>query len=715
MEELFGTVDSILFSGEDTGFVVAKVKEPKKREVTPIVGTLPGIQVGESIRCQGIWKHHPKHGIQFEVRSFETEIPTDLLGIQRYLESGMIKGIGPAYAERIVKKFGVDTLQVIDKKPQKLLMVSGIGEKRIEHIIRCWDEQKEIRNVMIFLRGNGVSPSFAQKIFKNYGQESIAKLKENPYRMAQEIAGIGFKTADQIAQNLGILPDASMRICSGIQHLLWELTSEGHVCYPKNELIPAAAKLLEIDVDKVAPQMLALKEEGKIIEEGEKIWIKPLFLSEVGIARELRRLEQSPCSLRQVDAPKALDWVEEKLRIRLAEQQKEGILHAVSDKLLILTGGPGTGKSTITKAILRISEKLTQKIFLAAPTGKAAKRLSEITYRKAFTIHSLLEMDFKRGGFKKGKDNPLLCDLIIVDEASMIDTYLMHNLLKAIPSTARVIFVGDIDQLPSVGPGNVLRDIIESETLPVVRLTEIFRQAKGSHIITNAHKINNGEFPWLGGEKDFRFIEKETPEEVGEAIVQLMTKGLQEFNLKNEIQVLCPMKRGIIGTENLNQVLQGVLNPSDSPLMKMGRRFHKGDKVMQIRNNYQKETFNGDVGFITEIDSSDQIVYVEFDRKKVAYEFLELDELILAYAVSIHKYQGSECPCVILPIHTTHFKLLHRNLLYTGITRGKKRVILVGTKKAIAIAVRTEEVQKRHTGLVTQVQSFIPKGLLSYS
>ncbi|NGX38254.1 MAG: ATP-dependent RecD-like DNA helicase [Chlamydiae bacterium] len=373
---------------------------------------------------------------------------------------------------------------------------------------------------------------------------------------------------------------------------------------------------------------------------------------------------------------------------------------------MALTGGTGSGKSTIPNGILWICEKLTRKIWLAAPTGRAAKRMSEICHRKAFTIHSLLEMDFTKGGFKRGRENPLGCELLIVDEASMIDTYLMYSLLKAIPSTTRVVFVGDIDQLPSVGPGNVLRDMIDSGVLGIVRLTEIFRQAKGSQIVTNAHKINKGEFPYLQGDRDFRFIEGETPEDIQRILIRLLKSDLPEFDVMKNVQVLCPMKRGVIGTENLNQILQDVLNPSGQPLIRMGRRFHKGDKVMQIRNNYQKEVFNGDVGFITEIDLAGQVLQVDFQGKSVPYEFGEFDEIVLAYAVSIHKYQGSECPCVIIPIHTSHFKLLYRNLLYTGITRGKRRVILVGSKKAIAIAVNTEEVQKRHTGLMHQIREF---------
>lgn len=713
-EEVIGFIDSIVFSSDENGFVIARVKEPKNRETVTIVGTMPGVQIGETIHCKGAWKKHPKFGRQFEVAAFETKAPTDAVGIQKYLESGMIKGIGPTYAERIVKKFGAKTLDVIDETPEKLLQVPGIGEKRIERIIKCWAEQRQVRNVMIFLRGHGVSPSFAQKIYKAYGDESIAKMRENPYRIAQDIRGVGFKSADQIAQNLGIARDAPIRIQSAIQHVLWELSNDGHVCYPKEELVGVCEEML--GVEGVLKELDVLEQERAVVEEEGYVWIKPLFLAELGIAREMKRLMEAPCSLRGVDTQKALLWVQEKLRIDLAKQQAEGVAAAVNEKVMILTGGPGTGKSTITNAILRISEKLTSKILLAAPTGRAAKRMSEITKRKAHTIHSLLEVDFTKGGFKKNQDNPLSCDLLIVDEASMIDTLLMYHLLKAIPKLCRVIFVGDIDQLPSVGPGNVLRDLIDSETLPVVRLTEIFRQAKGSHIIVNAHKVNQGEFPYLSGNRDFRFIEAMEPEEVKGAILQLLARELPEFDVKREVQVLCPMKRGIIGTENLNEELQQLINPqAGEPLLRMGRRFFKGDKVMQIRNNYDKHLSNGDVGYILAIDLVDQVMKVDFYGREVIFDFSELDELVLAYAVSIHKYQGSECPCIIIPIHTTHFKLLHRNLLYTGITRGKKRVYLVGTKKAIAIAIHNQEVKLRHTQLKRQMTQFLRNSVAGQS
>jgi exodeoxyribonuclease V alpha subunit len=704
MEEICGFIENIVFTESEKGFTVARLKEPKKKELTCIVGVMPSIQPGESIRCKGHWKIHPEYGQQFEVKSFELQAPSDLLGIQKYLESGMIKGIGPVYAERIVKCFGLDTLEIIDKSPDRLLEVQGIGDKRVERIKACWQEQQSIREVMIFLRGHGISPSYAQKIFKNYGEQSIEKVRANPFQLAKEIHGIGFKTADSIAQGLGIPQDAPARIDAGIEHTLWELSNDGHVCYPLKELIPEVEAILQLSGERIEQRIQALVDKQELVKDEGRVWVKPLYLTEIGIARELARLTQAPCRIRSVQVDKAIEWVQLKLKIELAEEQKIAVGQGVKEKVLIVTGGPGTGKSTITKAILSITEKISDRILLAAPTGRAAKRMSEITGKKASTLHSLLEIDFKTGKFKHNKDNPLVCDLIIVDEASMIDTQLMNHLLKAIPSDARVIFIGDVDQLPSVGPGNVLKDMIQAERVSVIRLKKIFRQAAGSLIVTNAHRINQGEFPDLSyhPKGDFQFIEAENPEEVVSIIVDLVTHRLPKshrFHRFDDIQVLSPMKRGLIGSENLNTVLQQQLNPSPTPLLRFGRCFHVGDKVMQIRNNYEKEVYNGDVGKIIEIDLAEQTLKVGFEGRIIPYDFIEIDELILAYAVSIHKYQGSECPCVIIPVHTSHFKLLFRNLLYTGLTRGKKRVIFVGTKKALAIAIRNEEVLKRHTGL----------------
>lgn len=712
-EEVAGYVDSIVFMSEDTGFTVAKLKERSKKETTSIVGYMPSLQVGETILCKGIWKLHPQHGMQFEIESFNATLPTDLIGIQKYLESGLIKGIGPVYAKRIVEIFGIKTLDILEHEPERLTQIPGIGEKRIEQIQICWKEHKALREIMIFLQGHGIGMAYAQKIIKSYGERSIEKVKNNPFALAKDIFGIGFKIADKIANHLGFTSQDPRRIEAGIEYALWNLTSEGHTCYPKEGLIQEASKLLGSDPSLIEECLQALLVNGALKEEKDLIFVKPLYYAEEGIGKELSRLKNSACSLREVDRAKATSWVENTLKIELAEGQKEAVIAGLLEKVLIITGGPGTGKSTITKAILTITSRISTKVLLAAPTGRAAKRLSEITGHRAFTIHALLEMDFANEGFKKNKGNPLLCDLFILDEASMVDTLLFYHLLKAIPSSTRLIIVGDIDQLPSVGPGQILKDLINSEQIPVKRLTEIFRQAKGSRIITNAHRINQGLFPDTleRAGSDFRFIEMEDPFEIQKKIVELVGSTLPRshgFHKFQDIQVLCPMKRGHVGAEQLNVLLQSSLNPCQGQLQRLGRSYNKGDKVMQLRNNYQKEVYNGDVGIIAEILFEEQILKVTFDEKIVEYGFHELDELILAYAVSVHKYQGSECPCVIIPVHISHFKLLFRNLLYTAITRGKRLVILIGTKKALAIAIRNEETQKRHTFLKAKLQQILP-------
>lgn len=704
MEEIYGFIESIVFAEEVKGFCVARLKEPKKKDLTCIVGTMPSIQPGETIRCKGIWKRHPEYGTQFEVQSFDLEAPSDLIGIQKYLESGMIKGIGPAYAERIVKKFGLNTLDVIDENPDRLYDVQGLGEKRVEKIKSCWKDQRKIREVMIFLRGHHVSPAFAQRIYKTYGDDSVEKVKANPYRLAQDVHGIGFKTADSIAEKLGISKDNPSRVDAGIVHFLFEMSGEGHVCYPRTDLVSPLQEMLGVPIAHIEGRIDTLISQGDLVLDDGLLFTKSFFLSEKSIARDVLRVCSAECFIRSVKMEQALSWVQNLLKIELAPEQQKAVSMGLSEKFLVITGGPGTGKSTITNAILKVTEKITGKILLAAPTGRAAKRMSEITGKKASTIHSLLEIDFKVGGFKRNRQNPLECDLLIVDEASMIDTHLMFHLMKAIPSEARVIFIGDIDQLPSVGPGSVLKSLIDCAQVPVVQLKTIFRQAAGSKIIVNAHKVNQGEFPDITyhPQSDFAFIAAEEQEEILQIITRLVKDELPRqyrFDRFEEIQVLSPMKRGLIGIENLNAVLQQSLNPSTRPLQKMGRSFHIGDKVLQLRNNYDKEVFNGDIGKIVAIDFSEEILQVSFDGRYVEYDFLELDELILGYAVSIHKYQGSECPCIIIPIHMSHFKMLYRNLLYTGITRGKKRVVLVGSKKALSMCVRNFEVQKRYFGL----------------
>ncbi len=708
MDEISGYIERITFQNPDNGFSVLQLKLPKRDALVCVVGNIPGVQPGETVRCQGNWKQHVVHGSQFELIKFEIQAPSDLVGIEKYLGSGLVKGIGPVFAGRIVAKFGIKTLDVIDRNPEKLSDVSGLGKKRIGQIKECWAEQKSIRTVMIFLQSHGVSPSFAQKIYKTYGEQSIEKVRDNPFNLAKDIFGIGFITADKIAKNLGLAHNSPQRIDSGVEFALYELSNEGHVCYPVDEFLEAATKMLEVSASEIEPRLQMLKKEQRIelanLDGRPFVWVQRLFVSEEGIALEIKRLQRSPCALRPVDSARALAWAEGELKMELAQNQKQAVAMALTEKVQVITGGPGTGKSTITKTILRITEKLSKKIILAAPTGRAAKRMTEITGNKASTIHSLLEFDFKAGNFKRNRKNPLDCDLIIVDEASMIDTVLMYSLLRAIPGHARVIFVGDINQLPSVGPGNVLKDMIQSQKIPVTMLKEIFRQAAGSKIVTNAHRINEGVFPDIrnGPGSDFYFIPEEDPEKLLEELIGLVTKRLPgRFKLHpyDDIQVLAPMKRGVIGSENLNQALQKALNAKNSPVYVAGRNFALGDKVMQIRNNYNKEVYNGDIGRIVKIDTAEQEVLVKFEERIVPYEYCELDELVLAYAVSIHKYQGSECPCVVIPVHTTHFKMLHRNLLYTGVTRGKRLVVLVGTKKALAIAVKNDEVKNRYTGL----------------
>jgi len=712
MDQLLGYIERITFQSPENGFTVAQLQPARNSELICIVGVMPSLQPGETVQCYGQWKRHLVHGRQFEVSNYQVKAPADINGIRKYLGSGLIKGIGPTYAGRIVEKFGLNTLDVIDNSPERLLEIEGLGKKRLTTIKECWEKQKSIRELMIFLKSHDVTPTFAQKIFKAYGKKSVQKVKENPFSLARDIFGIGFKTADHIAEKLGIAKNSPQRIDSGIEYVLADLSNEGHVCYPLEAFFSEAEAILGVPKSLIQERITFLKQEERVVlkelvYEGELkklIWTRYLHVAEMGIAREIKRLLQGKSHLRAVNIEKAIEWAQNQLHIKLEHKQKIAVANALTKKIQIITGGPGTGKSTITNTILCVTEKLTNKTYLAAPTGRAAKRMTEITGKKAFTIHRLLGSNFKAGGFKRNRQSPLDCDLIIIDEASMMDTLLMYNLLKAIPDYARVVFVGDINQLPSVGPGNVLKDMIASRCLAVTMLTEIFRQASGSSIVTNAHLINSGKFPNIHNlpDSDFFFVESLDPEKTLQQIVILVTQRIPtkyRFNPIDDIQVLAPMKKGVIGTENLNAVLQEALNPKDNALIRYEKKYAAGDKVMQIRNNYDKNVYNGDVGRIIRIDTFEQQVFVKFEDRKVKYDFSELDELVLAYAVSVHKYQGSECPCIVMPIHTSHFKLLHRNLLYTGVTRGKKLVILVGMKKALAIAVKNDEVKKRYTGL----------------
>lgn len=709
-EELSGTIEHIIYANEENHFTVAHLRD--KANKVCIVGTLPNISIGEYLNLKGTWKDHKDYGEQFVVASFSSSYPVEEVGIELFLASGFVKGIGKTHAKTIVEAFGADTLRILEEEPHRLLNLKGIGKKRIEDIKKSFKEKKHIKDVMLFLRGHKVSEGLAHKIYKQYGDETITILKQNPYAVISDLTGVGFLTADALASKIGMQKDDPKRCDAAIVYHLEKLSEEGHCCYIEDEFLDKVSKALGVERSLCHRSITRLEESGKIKrelipsldQEVPFVWLAKLFYAEMGITKELERLVSHDCDIRSVKIDKALDWVEDLHKLKLAKEQKQAVSAALEDKMHIITGGPGTGKSTITKAILSIHEKLSDKILLAAPTGRAAKRLSEITRRHAKTIHSLLEVDFASKGFKRGSNNPLECDLLIIDEASMIDTYLMYSLLKAIPDGARFILIGDVDQLPSVGPGCVLRNLIESKNIPMTRLYQIFRQAKESLITLNAHAVNKGTMPMLetSVDDDFWYIERDEPAQMIDEILTLIQTTLPKkygFHKTEDIQVLSPMKRGKVGIENLNKVLQEKLNTSEVSLQRGETIYRIGDKVIQLKNNYQNMVFNGDIGYIIDIDMSTKELVIKFDYKEVEYSYDDLGEITLAYAVSIHKYQGSESPCIILPLHTSHFVLLQRNLIYTAITRAKKLLVLVSSKKAIALGIHNNLTKKRQSGL----------------
>jgi len=710
LADLQGQIERITYTNDDNGFTIAKVKVYGHRDLVTVVGTLMAPTPGEILKMRGEWANHPKYGEQFKVVHYRSMVPASVYGIQKYLSSGLIKGIGPIMAKRIVKKFGKGTLDIIENEIEKLARVAGIGPKRIGMIKKAWAEQKEIREVMIFLQTHGVSSGYATKIFKQYGSRSIAVVKKNPYRLATDIFGIGFVTADQIAEKLGFAKDSELRAEAGILYVLNQLSEEGHVYYPYELLIEKCQEILQVGREVVVNAFGSITLEKRIVieefkENNKAVYLSKFFVSETSIASLMKTLIGAPKSIRKIESDKAIEWVQRQLSITLAKNQVEAIRCAVENKVMIITGGPGTGKTTIINAILKIFSRLGVKVLLAAPTGRAAKRMNETTGHEAKTIHRLLEYSIQKGGFQKNEEKPLDCHLLILDEASMIDTILLYHLLKAIPPEATFILVGDVNQLPSVGAGNVLKDIIASSAVPVVELNEIFRQAKESLIIVNAHKINNGIVPSLGlpGPKDdFYFIEQEDPEKVLSIILELTKERIPtRFRLDpvDDIQVLTPMHKGTVGAGNLNVELQQALNPGEDGLVRGNRNFRVNDKVMQIKNNYDKDVFNGDIGRITSIDQENHEVNISFDGRGVPYDHTDLDEIVLAYAVSVHKSQGSEYPAVIVPILTQHYVLLQRNLIYTAVTRGRRLVVIVGTKKAMSIGIGNDKTEKRYTYL----------------
>ena len=719
-----GVLERVTFSNEENAWSVVKLVVPGRADLVTAVGNLLGVQPGENLRLSGRWATDKKYGEQFRVDSYLTVKPATLVGIEKYLGSGLVRGVGKVMAERLVKHFGLQTLEVIDQQSLRLTEVEGIGPVRSERITKAWVEQRQIKDVMVFLQSYGVSTTYAIRIYKQYKDRSIAVVKNNPYRLAIDIFGIGFKSADKIAGHLGISPTSPRRAEAGVLHVLGELSDQGHVFVPRVELVASTAKILEIDPSIIEQGIVDLASEGHVVVEQlgdarQAVFLKSLHTAEAGVAGRIRMLLGNAIRPIQINVERAITWFEEQQGLQLAEEQKEAIGKAVSSKVLVITGGPGTGKTTLVNGIIRILEKKRRRILLAAPTGRAAKRMTETTGREAKTIHRLLEFSPKRMGFERNAENPLEADIVIIDEASMIDTVLAYNVLKALPPQCQLVIVGDVDQLPSVGPGSVLKDIIASGVADVIRLRHIFRQANKSLIIVNAHRVNEGHMPDVLSESpeatdpDFFFVERKEPEEIAAMLKSLVKERIPaKFKLDpiNDIQVLTPMHRGVLGAANLNAELQALLNPAEESLTRGDRTFRIGDKVMQIRNNYDLEVFNGDIGRIVQIDAEEQEVKIEFDERAVTYEHGDLDELVLAYACSIHKSQGSEYPCVVIPIHTQHYMMLQRNLLYTGITRGRRLVVLVGSKRALAIAVKNNKIDDRNTRLAERLRGEIVAG-----
>ena len=744
-------VERITYQSPETGYSVLKCAVKNYNDLITVVGNLVDANVGSVLLIDGNWKVDAKYGRQFLAERWEETMPATVFGIEKYLGSGLIKGVGPKFAKKIVQQFGTDTLEIIETDVQRLLEVPGIGKKRVDKIAKSWERQKEIKNVMLFLQDHGMSTAFAAKIYRQYGNESIPKVKENPFRLADDIWGIGFKTADNIAMKLGIGKEAFIRLRSGIMYTLSELADEGHVYAERDQLIRKASALLEAEdtsiimtidqmlkdeelicekiiVPQFAPDEIIPKDAAKEIEK-ECIYLPPFYFAEVGVANKLKKLAVEPAADRLwVSLMKArqdtgnpelsvdVDKIQNTVNMKYDEVQVEAIRRAATAKVLVLTGGPGTGKTTTTQGIIAAYRAFGLNILLAAPTGRAAKRMTEATGLEAKTIHRLLEFKPPEG-YQKNEETPLEGDVLIVDECSMIDIVLMNALMKAIPPHMRLILVGDIDQLPSVGAGNVLRDVIDSEVFPVVRLTRIFRQAQTSRIIMNAHKINAGQMPDISNGKntDFFFMTQEDPEVAVRKIVGLVHKKLPEYYRipASQIQVLTPMQRGVVGATNLNMALQEALNPQGEGLRRSGFVYRPNDKVMQIKNNYDKEVFNGDIGIIQSVDMQDRTLLVNFDGRSIEYDATELDELVHAYATTIHKAQGSEYPIVVMPVLMNHYVMLQRNLIYTGITRARKILVMIGTKKALSYSVRNVTVTKRNTLLKERLDGEIQAFSLS--
>lgn len=727
VESLQGVVERLTYHSEESGYTVARLKAPRTRELITIVGSFANIQAGQTLQMQGIWREHPKYGPQFQVTQYRETKPATLTGIEKYLGSGLIKGVGPKTAKRIVAHFGLETLDIIEHHIERLVEVPGIAKKRVQMIQTTWQTQKAIKEVMLFLQGHGVSTTYAVKIYKQYGDESIAIVTENPYRLATDVYGIGFVTADAIARNLGIQPNSEFRYRAGILHVLGEASEEGHCFLPQPELVERTVKRLALPDHQIHPDdifslttAMALDEE-LILQGGPGEWqgqflcyAPPFFHSEQGLVNRIKGLLAAPIP---VDVPRVERWLERfsaSVGLELSAEQQRAVLMAASHRMLILTGGPGVGKSFTCRTIVALWKAMDKTVALASPTGRAAQRLSELTGEEAKTIHRLLEFDPKRMKFKRDQDNPIPADALVVDESSMLDLFLANSLVKAIAPRTHLLLVGDIDQLPSVGPGAILHDLIASEQVPVAKLTQVFRQAQTSAIVTNAHRINQGNFPRLEPvsntpKTDCLWFDAEEPEQGVAAIRDIMAHLIPQlgFSPATDVQVLCPMTRGEVGTRNLNQVLQQLINPPSShkaEITRGGMTVRVGDRILQQKNDYNREVFNGDLGVVSAIDTEELEVTAQFGDRQVVYDYADLDEITLAFATTIHKAQGSEYPVVIVPVFMQHYIMLSRNLLYTAVTRARKLVVLVGSQKAIGLAVRQVKDQERYTLLAHRLQ-----------